>query len=35
MIHFRHKDKKYYKYLDHLSKKELEKIEKRYLYFYN
>ena len=33
MIHH-HKDKTYCKYLDHLDKKELEKIEKRYFFFY-
>jgi len=33
MIHH-HKDKTYYQYLDHLDKKELEKMEKRYFYFY-
>jgi hypothetical protein len=31
MIHH-HKDKTYYKYLDHLNKKELENMEKRYFY---
>lgn len=31
MIHH-HKDKKYYKYLDHLNKRELEKMEKKYFY---
>jgi hypothetical protein len=32
MIHH-HKDQRYYKYLDHLSKKGIEKMEKRYFYF--